>query len=354
MSGLKYPPFIFKRPKPLTSTAFLLPLRPMKRVYNNIVEAIGNTPLIKLNRITADFPCPVYAKVEYFNPGNSIKDRIALKLIEDAEKSGALKPGGTIVECTSGNTGMGLALVALTKGYKCVFTMASKMSKEKVDILRAMGAEVHVCPTDVAPEDPRSYYSVAARIAKERDGWNPDQYNNLSNREAHYLSTGPELWEQTDGKITHYVASTGTGGTLVGTGMYLKEKNPNVKVWGIDPDGSILKHWFDTGEVKHELAKVYAVEGMGEDFIPDNYDRRYIDHLETIYDKESMLMCRRLAREEGLFCGSSCGAAVQGLVQMKDKLTPNDFVVVVLHDHGSRYVGKMYNDDWMREKGFID
>lgn len=325
-----------------------------KRVFDNIVDAIGNTPLIRLNSITKDFPCPVYAKVEYFNPGNSIKDRIALNLVINAEKSGALQPGGTIVECTSGNTGMGLALVALSRGYKCVFTLADKMSKEKVDILRAMGAEVHVCPTNVEPEDPRSYYSVAARIAKERNGWNPDQYNNLSNREAHYMSTGPELWNQTEGKITHYIASTGTGGTLVGTGMYLKEQNPNVQIIGIDPEGSILKHWFDTDEIKPELAKVYAVEGMGEDFIPKNYDKNYIDHMETIQDKESMLMCRRLAKEEGLFCGSSCGAAVQGLVQMKDKFTKDDLVVVVLHDHGSRYIGKMYNDDWMREKGFID
>lgn len=328
-------------------------LRPMKRVYNTIVEAIGNTPLVRLNHITKDFPCPVYAKVEYFNPGNSIKDRIALRLIEDAEKCGKLKPGGTIVECTSGNTGMGLALVALTKGYKCVFTMADKMSKEKVDILRAMGAEVHVCPTDVAPEDPRSYYSVAARIAAERDGWNPDQYNNLSNREAHYASTGPEIWDQTDGKITHYVASTGTGGTLIGTGRYLKEQNPQVQVIGVDPDGSILKHWFDTEEVKPELARVYAVEGMGEDFIPANYDRQFIDHIEMIQDKESLQMCRRLAREEGLFCGSSAGAAVQAVVQMKDRFKADDMVVVVLHDHGSRYVGKIYNDDWMREKGFL-
>ncbi|HMN33564.1 MAG TPA: pyridoxal-phosphate dependent enzyme [Chitinophagaceae bacterium] len=325
----------------------------MKRVYNNIVEAIGNTPLIKLNSITKDFPCPVYVKVEYFNPGNSVKDRIALKLIEDAEKAGKLKPGGTIVECTSGNTGMGLALVAIAKGYKCVFTLADKMSKEKVDILRAMGAEVFVCPTDVTPEDPRSYYSVAARIAKERDGWNPDQYNNLSNRQAHYLSTGPEIWEQTEGKVTHYLASTGTGGTLVGTGMFLKEKNPNIQIVGIDPEGSILKHWFDTNELKPELAKVYALEGMGEDFLPENYDRKYISQMVTVQDKESFLMCRRLAREEGIFCGSSSGAAVQGLVQMKDQFTSNDFIVVVLHDHGSRYVGKIYNDEWMKEKGWL-
>lgn len=325
----------------------------MKDVYNHIVETIGNTPLVRLNKITKDFPCDVFAKVEYFNPGNSIKDRIALQLIEDAEKSGRLKPGDTIVECTSGNTGMGLALVAIAKGYKCVFTLADKMSKEKVDILRAMGAEVHVCPTDVEPDDPRSYYSVAARIAKERNGWNPDQYNNLSNRQAHYLSTGPEIWRQTHGRITHYIASTGTGGTLVGTGMYLKEQNPAVQIIGIDPAGSILKHWFDTHEIKPELAKVYAVEGMGEDFIPDNYDRNYIDHMETIQDKESLLMCRRLAKEEGLFCGSSAGAAVQGLVQLKDRFKPTDVVVVILHDHGSRYIGKIYNDDWMKEKGFL-
>jgi cystathionine beta-synthase len=325
----------------------------MKDVYNHIVDTIGNTPLVRLNKITKDFPCEVYAKVEYFNPGNSIKDRIALQLIEDAEKSGNLKPGDTIVECTSGNTGMGLALVAIAKGYKCVFTLADKMSKEKVDILRAMGAEVHVCPTDVEPEDPRSYYSVAARIAKERNGWNPDQYNNLSNRKAHYLSTGPEIWRQTEGRITHYIASTGTGGTLVGTGMYLKEQNPQVQIIGIDPAGSILKHWFDTHEVKPELARVYAVEGMGEDFIPDNYDRNFIDHMETIQDKESLLMCRRLAKEEGLFCGSSAGAAVQGLVQLKDRFKPSDVVVVILHDHGSRYIGKIYNDDWMKEKGFL-
>lgn len=325
----------------------------MKDVYNHIVDTIGNTPLVRLNKITKDFPCEVYAKVEYFNPGNSIKDRIALQLIEDAEKSGKLKPGDTIVECTSGNTGMGLALVAIAKGYKCVFTLADKMSKEKVDILRAMGAEVHVCPTDVEPEDPRSYYSVAARIAKERNGWNPDQYNNLSNRKAHYLSTGPEIWRQTEGRITHYIASTGTGGTLVGTGMYLKEQNPQVQIIGIDPAGSILKHWFDTHEVKPELARVYAVEGMGEDFIPDNYDRNFIDHIETIQDKESLLMCRRLAKEEGLFCGSSAGAAVQGLVQLKDRFKASDVVVVILHDHGSRYIGKIYNDDWMKEKGFL-
>jgi cystathionine beta-synthase len=326
----------------------------MKNVFNNIIETIGNTPLVKLNSITKDFPCPVYAKVEYFNPGNSIKDRLALKLIRDAEASGKLKPGGTIVECTSGNTGMGLALAATSLGYKCVFTMASKMSQEKVDILRAMGAEVHVCPTDVPAEDPRSYYKVAERIAKERGGWLPDQYNNLSNRQAHYESTGPELWEQTDGKITALVVSTGTGGSLCGTSKYLKEQNADFKSYGIDPEGSLLANWFQTGEIDLSLAKVYAVEGMGEDFLPDNYDRTVIDHLETVADKESMLMCRRLAQEEGLFCGTSAGAAVQGLLQLKDKFTKDDFVVVILHDHGSRYIGKVYNDNWMREKGFMD
>ncbi|MBP6456302.1 MAG: pyridoxal-phosphate dependent enzyme [Chitinophagaceae bacterium] len=325
----------------------------MKNVFNNIVEAIGNTPLIKINHIAEDFPCPVYAKVEYFNPGNSIKDRIAVHLIADAEKKGLLKPGGTIVECTSGNTGMGLALAASQKGYKCVFTLADKMSKEKIDILRAMGAEVFVCPTDVPAEDPRSYYKVAERIAKERNGWLPDQYNNLANREAHYLSTGPELWEQTDGKITHLVVSTGTGGTLIGTSKYLKEQNPNVKAWAADPDGSILKHWFDTGEIKPELAKVYMVEGAGEDFLPDNYDKNFIDDFTTVKDKEAMLMCRRLAKEEGLFCGTTSGMAMQAVMQMKDKLTADDFVVVILHDHGSRYVGKVYNDEWMNEKGFL-
>jgi cystathionine beta-synthase len=324
-----------------------------KKVFNNIIETIGNTPLVKLNSITKDFPCPVYAKVEYFNPGNSIKDRLALKLIRDAEASGALKPGGTIVECTSGNTGMGLALAATALGYKCVFTMASKMSKEKVDILRAMGAEVFVCPTDVPADDPRSYYKVAERIAKERNGWLPDQYNNLSNRQAHYESTGPELWEQTEGKISAYIVSTGTGGSLCGTAKYLKEQNPNVKTIGIDPEGSLLKHWFETGEVDESLAKVYMVEGMGEDFLPDNYDKSVIDYMETVADKESLLMCRRLAVEEGLFCGSSAGAAVQGLMQLKHLFTPNDLVVVVLHDHGSRYVGKVYNDEWMKEKGFM-
>lgn len=324
-----------------------------KKVYNNILEAIGDTPLIKLNHLTQDFPCPVYAKVEYFNPGNSIKDRIAVHMINVAEEQGLLKPGGTIVECTSGNTGMGLALVAGQRGYKCVFTLADKMSREKIDILRAMGAEVHVCPTDVSAEDERSYYSVAKRIAEERNAWLPDQYNNLSNREAHYRSTGPELWKQTEGKITHLVVATGTGGTLIGTSQYLKEQNPEVKAWAADPEGSILKHWFDTGEVKPELAKVYMVEGAGEDFIPANYDRQYIDHIETVNDKNALNCGRDLARLEGLFCGSSSGCAMQAALQLKDKLTPDDYVVVILHDHGSRYVGKQYNDDWMKEKGFL-
>jgi cystathionine beta-synthase len=325
----------------------------MTNVYESIVDTIGNTPLVRLKSIAKDFPCPVYAKVEYFNPGNSIKDRLALKLIRDAEQSGKLKPGGTIVECTSGNTGMGLALAATALGYKCVFTMSSKMSQEKVDILRAMGAEVHICPVDVPAEDPRSYYKVAERIAKERDGWLPDQYNNLSNRQAHYESTGPELWHQTDGKITALVVSTGTGGSLCGTSKYLLEQNPQFRSFGIDPEGSLLKNWFDHNEIDLSLVKVYMVEGMGEDFLPDNYDRNVIHAMETVADKESMQMCRRLAREEGLFCGTSAGAAVQGLLQLKDQFTADDFVVVILHDHGSRYIGKVYNDNWMTEKGFM-
>lgn len=325
----------------------------MSKVYNNILEVIGNTPLIKLNKIVEGFPCPVYAKVEYFNPGNSIKDRLAVHLIKDAEKKGLLKPGGTIVECTSGNTGMGLALAAIQMGYKCVFTMASKMSKEKVDILRAMGAEVHVCPTDVPADDPRSYYKVAARIAEERGGWLPDQYNNLANREAHYLSTGPEIWEQTEGKITHYVVATGTGGTLVGASQYLKEQNPKIKAIAADPKGSILKHWFETGEVDESLAEVYMVEGAGEDFIPANYDSSVIDQFVEVDDKEALNCGRDIAKLEGLFCGSSSGLAMQAVLKIKDQLTPDDYVVVVFHDHGSRYVGKMYNDDWMKEKGFL-
>ena len=321
---------------------------------NNILETIGNTPLIRLNKITSEIPATVLAKVDYFNPGNSIKDRMALKMVEVAEAEGKLKPGGTIIECTSGNTGMGLALVAIVKGYKCIFTTTDKQSKEKMDILRAVGAEVIVCPTNVAPEDPKSYYSVARKLAAETpNSFFFNQYDNLANRQAHYESTGPEIWDQTEGKITHLVCTAGTGGTITGTAKYLKEKNPTIQVWAIDPIGSLLTHYFQTGIEDHSCVQPYIAEGFGEDFIPANYDMSVIDHFEQVADKEGALMTRRLAKEEGLFCGYSAGSCIQGLLQLKDKLKPTDVVVCILHDHGSRYVGKVYNDEWMKSKGFL-
>ncbi len=324
-------------------------------IKNNILETIGNTPLIKLNKITKDIPSLVLAKVDYFNPGNSIKDRMALKMVEVAEKEGKLKPGGTIIEGTSGNTGMGLALAACIKGYKCVFVTTDKQSKEKADILKAVGAEVIVCPTNVAPEDPRSYYSVAARLAKEiPNSYHMNQYDNLANRLAHYETTGPEIWEQTDGKITHLVCTAGTGGTITGTAQYLKEKNPNIKVWAIDVYGSLLTHYFKTGVVDMSYVHPYISEGFGEDFIPKNYDMSVIDQFEQVTDKDGAVMARRLAKEEGLFCGYSAGSCLQGLMQLKNSLTKDDVVVTILHDHGSRYVGKIYNDQWMMERGFLD
>ena len=324
-------------------------------VKNNILETIGNTPLIKLNKLTKDLPCTVLAKVEYFNPGNSIKDRMAVKMVEVAEKEGKLKPGGTIIECTSGNTGMGLAMAAVVKGYKCIFTTTDKQSQSKVDILRALGAEVIVCPTNVEPEDPRSYYSVAARLAREiPNSFHANQYDNLANRQAHYESTGPEIWKQTDGKITHFVCTAGTGGTVVGTAMYLKEKNPNIQVWAIDVYGSLLTKYFKTGEIDMNEVRPYISEGFGEDFVPENYDMRVIDHFEQVTDKDGAVMARRLAKEEGLFCGYSAGSCLQGLMQLKHKLKKDDLVVLILHDHGSRYVAKVYNDQWMAERGFLD
>ena len=320
----------------------------------NILETIGHTPLIQLNKITKDLPCKVLAKVEYFNPGNSIKDRMALKMIEVAEQEGKLKPGGTIIECTSGNTGMGLALAAVVKGYKCIFTTTDKQSKEKMDILRAVGAEVFVCPTDVEPEDPRSYYAVARRLAKETpNAFHTNQYDNLANRQAHYETTGPEIWEQTEGKITHLVVATGTGGTITGTGKYLKEKNPNIQVWAIDTYGSLLKKYHDTGEIDMQEVHPYITEGIGEDFVPENYDMNMIDYFEKVTDKDGAIMARRIAKEEGIFVGYSCGSALKGILQLKDKLKKDDIVVVVFHDHGSRYVGKIYNDDWMKAQGFL-
>jgi cystathionine beta-synthase len=330
-------------------------------IKNNILETIGHTPLIKLNKITKNLPCTVLAKVDYFNPGNSVKDRMALKMVEVAEKEGKLKPGGTIIECTSGNTGMGLALVACVKGYKCIFTTTDKQSKEKMDILKAVGAEVIVCPTNVEPDDPHSYYSVARRLAKEiPNSFHCNQYDNLANRLAHYETTGPEIWEQTEGKITHLVCTAGTGGTVTGTAMYLKEKNPNIQVWAIDVYGSLLTKYFRTGEIDMNEVHPYISEGFGEDFVPDNYDMKVIDYFEQVTDKDGAVMARRIAKEEGLFCGYSAGSCLQGLMQLaagpggKNPLRKDDLVVCIFHDHGSRYVAKIYNDQWMMERGFLD
>ncbi|MFM9057173.1 MAG: PLP-dependent cysteine synthase family protein, partial [Bacteroidota bacterium] len=303
------------------------------KICNTILDAIGNTPLVRLNRITAGVNATILAKVETFNPGNSIKDRMALKMIEDAEAAGILKPGGTIIEGTSGNTGMGLAIAAIVKGYKCIFTTTDKQSKEKVDALKAFGAEVIVCPTNVEPEDPRSYYSVAARLSREiPNSFYPNQYDNLSNRQAHYEQTGPELWDQTDGKITHLVVGAGTGGTVTGTGMYLKEKNPDIKIWAIDTYGSTLKAYHETGKIVKDEIYPYVTEGIGEDFIPKNYAFDVIDHFEKVTDKDAAVMTREICRQEGIWVGNSCGAALQGLMQLKDQLKPSDVAVVIFHD----------------------
>ena len=326
-----------------------------KKVFDNILEAIGHTPLVRINRIARDVKGTVYAKIETTNPGNSIKDRMAVKMIEDAEKQGLLVPGGTIVEGTSGNTGMGLAIAAVVKGYKCIFTTTDKQSPEKADALRAFGAEVIVCPTNVDPEDPRSYYSVSSRLVQEvPNAWKANQYDNLSNTAAHYEETGPEIWEQTDGRITHLVVGVGTGGTISGAGRYLKERNPSIKVWGIDTYGSVFKKYKETGIFdKHEIYP-YITEGIGEDFLPRNVDFDVIDHFEKVTDKDAAIMTRRIAREEGIFAGNSAGSAIAGLLQLKDRFTPDDLIVVIFHDHGSRYLGKMFNEDWMRAKGFIE
>jgi cystathionine beta-synthase len=325
------------------------------KVYDNILETIGNTPLVKMNRLTKDIKATVLAKIETTNPGNSVKDRMALQMIEDAEKDGRLKPGGTIIEGTSGNTGMGLALVAVIKGYKLICVLSDKQSKEKMDILRAVGAEVYVCPTNVAPDDPRSYYSVSKRLAEETpNSWYVNQYDNPSNAKAHYLSTGPEIWEQTDGKITHFVVGVGTGGTVSGVGKYLKEKNPNIKIWGIDTYGSVFKKYHETGIFDENEIYPYITEGIGEDILPKNVDFSVIDKFEKVTDKDAAVYQRRLAKEEGIFVGNSAGSAIKGLLQLSDELTEDDVVVVLFHDHGSRYVGKMFNDDWMRDRGFLD
>ncbi len=311
--------------------------------------------MVKINNITKGIPALVLAKVETFNPGNSIKDRMALKMIEDAEKDGRLKPGATIIEGTSGNTGMGLAIASVIKGYKCVFTSTDKQSKEKFDALRAFGAEVVVCPTNVEPEDERSYYSVSSRLVNEiPNAWKPNQYDNLSNSTAHYESTGPEIWDQTDGKITHLIVGVGTGGTISGTGRYLKEKNPNIKVLGIDTYGSVFKKYKETGIFDKNEIYPYITEGIGEDFLPENVDFNVIDHFEKVTDKDAAIMTRRIAREEAILAGNSAGSAMAGLLQMKDMFKEGDVVVVIFHDHGTRYLGKMFNDDWMRDRGFLE
>lgn len=322
--------------------------------YNNILETIGHTPLVKINRLNKGLEALVLAKVETTNPGNSVKDRMALQMIEDAEKEGRLKPGGTIVEGTSGNTGMGLALVCIARGYKLICTLSDKQSKEKMDILRAMGAEVYVCPTNVSPEDPRSYYSVARRLADEiPNSIYVNQYDNLSNTKAHYQTTGPEIWDQTEGKITHFVVGVGTGGTISGVGRYLKEKNPDIQILGIDTYGSVFKKFHETGVFDENEIYPYITEGIGEDILPKNVDFDVIDHFEKVTDKDAALYTRALAREEGIFVGNSAGAAMAGIVQMRERFKAGDVVVVLFHDHGSRYVGKIFNDDWMRDRGFL-
>ena len=323
------------------------------KYYNNIIETIGNTPLVRLNKVN-ESDALVLAKVESFNPGHSTKDRMALKMIEDAEKSGKLKPGGTIIEGTSGNTGMGLALVCIERGYKLICTISDKQSKEKMDILKAMGAEVYICPTNVAPEHPESYYSVAKRLNKEiPNSFYPNQYDNPSNRLAHYETTGPEIWSQTDGKLTHFIVGVGTGGTISGIAKYLKEKNKNIKIWGVDSYGSVYKKYHETGIFDENEIYPYITEGIGEDIIAKNVDFNLIDHFEKVTDKDGAIYARRLAKEEGIFSGYSCGSAIAAINQLKSQLNQNDIVVVLLHDHGSRYVGKIFNDDWMKEQGFM-
>ncbi len=326
----------------------------MMQYHENVLGSIGNTPLIKINKLTVDIPALVLAKVETSNPGNSVKDRMALQMLEDAERDGRISPGGTVIECTSGNTGMGLAIACITKGYKLICTTSDKQSKEKIDILKAVGAEVIVCPTNVHPDDPQSYYSVARKLAEETpNSVHINQYDNPGNARAHYLSTGPEIWEQTDGKITHFVVGVGTGGTISGVGKYLKEQNPDVKVWGIDTYGSVFKKYHETGEFDENEIYPYITEGIGEDILPKNVDFDVIDHFEKVTDKDAALYTRHLAREEGIFVGNSAGAAMAGVMQMKEQLTSEDVLVVLFHDHGSRYVGKMFNDDWMKEQGFL-
>ena len=322
--------------------------------FNNLTESVGNTPMVILNNITKNLPCSVWAKYETFNPGNSVKDRIGLKMIIDAENKGYLKPGGTIIEGTSGNTGMGLAIASISRGYKCIFVTSDKQSQEKVDILRAFGADVIVCPTDVEPDDPKSYYSVSKKLSEETENsWYVNQYDNLSNRITHYESTGPEIWDQTDGKVTHFVVGVGTGGTISGVGKFLKEKNPDIKICGVDAYGSVLKKYHETGVFDKTEIYPYVTEGIGEDMIPKNIDFNIIDGFTKVTDKDAAIFCRELLKQEGMFLGNSAGAAIKGVLQLKDKFNHDDLVVVLFHDHGSRYLKKIYNDDWMQEMGYM-
>ena len=321
---------------------------------NNLTELIGNTPMVILNNITKELPCSVWAKYETFNPGNSVKDRIGLRMIIDAENKGYLKPGGTIIEGTSGNTGMGLAIASISRGYRCIFVTSDKQSQEKVDILRAFGAEVIVCPTDVEPDDPSSYYSVSKKLSEDTENsWYVNQYDNLSNRLTHYKSTGPEIWDQTEGKVTHFVVGVGTGGTISGVGKFLKEKNPNIKIWGVDAYGSVLKKFHETGIFDKNEIYPYITEGIGEDMIPKNIDFDIIDGFTKVTDKDAAIYCRELLKKEGMFLGNSAGAAIKGVLQLKDEFKPDDLVVVLFHDHGSRYLKKIYNDEWMSKMGYM-
>jgi|TARA_B100001057_G_scaffold163402_1_gene164060 cystathionine beta-synthase len=324
------------------------------KYFDNLTELIGNTPMVVLNKITNELPCNVYAKYETFNPGNSVKDRIGLKMIIDAESKGLLKPGGTIIEGTSGNTGLGLAIVAITRGYKCIFVTSDKQSQEKIDILKLHGAKVIVCPTNVEANDPRSYYSVSKKLADEvPNSWYVNQYDNPSNPRGHYESTGPEIWDQTEGKVTHFVVGVGTGGTISGVGKFLKEKNKKIKIWGVDAYGSVLKKYHETGIFDKNEIYPYVTEGIGEDMIPLNIDFDVIDGFTKVTDKDAALYCRKLLKDEGMFLGNSAGAAIKGVLQLKENFNSKDLVVVLFHDHGSRYLKKIYNDDWMREMGYM-
>lgn len=326
-------------------------------MYNHsILEVIGNTPLVKLNKLANGIAATLLVKVEYLNPGQSIKDRIAVKMIEDAEKKGLIKPGGTIIEGTSGNTGMGLALVAAVKGYKCIFTTTDKQSQEKIGLLRALGADVRVCPTNVDADDPRSYYSVAKQLSKDiPNAYYPNQYDNPSNTKAHYEVTGPEIWEQTEGKISHYAAGMGTGGTITGVAKFLKEKNPDIQVIGVDSVGSVYKKYFETGEYDKNEVKPYLTEGIGEDIIPKNIDMNYVDAVVQVNDKNAFITTRSLAEKEGIFAGGSCGAAVYGALEYakRHELSKDDLMVIILPDSGTRYTSKIFNDDWMKKNNFL-